>query len=234
MAYATRLLPAAGTYAELDLVGPATQLDTVIQAVAEGPDGNLITIAAVADSGLGDGVTFVVTGTDIVCHFEDGVSTVQDFEDALAADAAVSALIQVKTAGTAAAVLAVADDDFAATPLAGGGATSNAAPTYDDEDAGVAIIPCDALQIMVRSVAGSGSMTATVTLWGFHEELGEWFKVKALNAASAIAETGTDLIRYAEWIGLGRYSRLHAQLSVAGTGTEVAVYVDRLRRLTAR
>lgn len=228
----TRLLPVDGTYAELDLAGPATQLDTVIQAVAEGPDGNLVTIAAVADSGLGDGVTFDVSGYDITCHFEDGVSTVADFEAALEADAAVSALIAIKTAGTGASVLVVADDDFSATPLAGGGATTSAAPSVTDDTVGVDIIPCDAARVYVRSAAGSGTMTATVTLWGWHEEKDEWYLVQKLNAGSAIPESTTDAIHYSEWVGLGRFSKLYAQLSVAGTGTEVEVFVDRLRRLT--
>lgn len=221
----TRILPVKGTYAELDLSGPATQLDTVIMAANEGPDGNLVTIAAVADSGLGEGVTFDVTDTAIVCHFEDGVSTVADFEEALEADSAVTALISIKTAGTQAAVLAVTDDDFAATALAGGGATSASAPTIDDADAGVPLpYLCDSLTVLVREAAGSGTMTATVTLYAFHPEMRRWFLIKALNGGVAIPESASNAIAYYEVVtGLYSFTRVAAVLSVAGTGTEVQV-----------
>lgn len=229
---ATRLLPAANTHALLAIDGPASATwNTVVEAVTEGGDGNLVTLEVAADSAAAENVTFEVMGTAVLCHFEDGVSTVADFEAALAADPAASALLRVKTPGTTQAyALVVTDDDFAATALTGGGSTTSAAPDPSDPDLGVPFIPGDAVQALVRSVAGSGTMTATVTLWGYHEELARWFRVKQLNAGSAIAETSTDSIEYAEWVGLGRYSRLYAQLSVAGTGTEVAVYVDRLRR----
>lgn len=327
-----RLVPLAATYAELDLEVPATQLDTVIQAVAEGAPGSLVTIAAVADSdsletasldldtvtgdldtiieaatagadgndititvvgdsGAAEGVTidevgnavtihfedgvstvgdvetaiagatliavrtagtgatvldaatdectdeslaggvdaegvyFEVSGTAITCHFEDGVSTVADFEAALEADDDVSALISIKTAGTGAAVLAVADDDFSATALTGGGATTQSAPTVGDSSLGEAKpFSCDAATILVRSAAGSGTMTATVKVWGYNSAVGYWSLVKALNGGSAIPETSTDRLAYAEVVtGLRAYSRVHVELAVAGTGTEVDV-----------
>src|SRR5688572_2058574 len=47
---AIRLLPARGTHASLDIETPATDWDTVIEAVVEGGAGNLITLAGTADA----------------------------------------------------------------------------------------------------------------------------------------------------------------------------------------
>lgn len=110
---------------------------------------------------------------------------------------------------------------------------SQAAPTLDSLTAGKAINDvgvCDEAIILVRSTAGSGTMTATVTIWGLHAELGVWFKVKGLNGAAAIAETTADAINYAETVsGLRRFSRLHAEVATAGTNPTVSVYADPIR-----
>lgn len=67
--------------------------------------GTAATAASVSE--VGDAVTL---------HFTSGATTVAELETAIA----TSTKIQVKRAGTAASVLLVADDDFAATNLAGG------------------------------------------------------------------------------------------------------------------
>jgi hypothetical protein len=164
--------------------------------------------------------------------------TVEDFEAALAADATASALIRVKTAGTTPLYrLLITDDDFTATAFSGGGSTSSAAPTLTNATLGVLINGlgvADQALILVRSVAGSGTMTATLTIWGFHEELGRWFVIGTLNSGNAIAETGTDSIQYAELlVGTRRFSRLYCQIgSLGGTATEVEVYADPVRSTT--
>jgi hypothetical protein len=219
-----RLAPAPGTYAELGFGADTSHvnLDSVMQAVVEGPDGSLINIETAGDAGGGDGVTFEVDGYDILCHFEDGVSTVEDFETALAADAAVAALVRVKTAGTAASVLTDADDTQSAALLTGGGATSVSAPG-DADDGTAAPHLTDEAVLIVRSVAGSGTMTATPILYGWHPELRCWIKVYT---SSALAETGSDTIAAQVALDdLYPYSRFAVELSVGGTGTEVGVYL---------
>ena len=73
---------------------------------------------ATALAGGADG-TVVITevGDAVEIHYVDGVSTVGDVETAIGSG---STLIAVKTAGTGATTLVAADDDFAATNLAGG------------------------------------------------------------------------------------------------------------------
>lgn len=83
-------------------------------------------------------------------------------------------------------------------------------------------------QVIVYTTAGSGTMTAQVTIWGYLEATRGWSKVKALNAGAAIAETSADVINYAETVvGLRQFSRLYAELvAVAGTSTAVNVAVQ--------
>lgn len=189
--------------------------------------------ATLADGTDGTNVTFGVSGTAVTAHFASGYSTVEDFEAALAADAAAFAVMRTKTAGTTPLyLLVVTDDDFSATAFTGGGATSSSAPTLSDSAAGVAMphTTNEAL-ILVRNVdAATGTTkTATVTLWGFSPITERWYVIGTLNDGSAIAETSSDAINYAELVtGLRRFSRLYAHLSAAlgGTGTEVEIYAD--------
>lgn len=187
--------------------------------------------ATLADGTDGDNVVFAVSGTDIACEFADGFSCVEDFEAAIAADAAVAALIRVKTAGTTPLYqMVVTDDDFSATNLTGGGATSAAMPTLTDTTAGKQVdVTGDYVTCFVRNVdtATSTTKTITATLVGFHAQSGRWYVVKALNGGSAIAETTSDAINYAETVlASRRFNRYACILSVAGAGTEAEVWVD--------
>lgn len=106
----------------LDLETPGTNIDTVIEAVDPGVAGDDITITFVDGSAIDEGELTVV-GTDFTFAFKTAVTTVLDFEDAV--DAYVlaegdDALIQVKTIGTPANVLATTDDEFGPTNLAAG------------------------------------------------------------------------------------------------------------------
>lgn len=186
--------------------------------------------ATLADGVDGDNVVFTVTDTAISCSYADGFSCVEDFEAAIAADAAVAALIQVKTAGTSPLYqLVVTDDDFAATNLTGGGSGTVAAPTLDSATAGVAIgFNCDQALVLVRNVdtATGTTKTATPILWGYVGEHGYWYSLGTLNNGNAIGETTSDAINYAEVVtGLRGVTRLAAQSAVGGAGTEVEIVV---------
>lgn len=174
-----------------------------------------------------EGVTFEVSGYDIVCHFEDGVSTVDDFETALAANSSVAALCEVDTAGTAANVLTDADDtQSAAFFLGGGGVASQAAPSASTDGKALSITPLQGT-VIVESHTGSGTMTATVKIYCYHPYFEKWFLIKALNGGSAIAETGTDLIQYAEEVtGLYGFTRVAASVATAGTAPLVEVWIS--------
>jgi hypothetical protein len=62
-------------------------------------------------------------------------------------------------------------------------------------------------------------------LWAYYPEAADWFVLKALNGGSAIAETHTDAIAYAEVVtGLAKASAIQAQVTaVAGAGATVTV-----------
>lgn len=102
-----------GVRASLDLAPLTTNCETVIEAVDSGDEGNSIRIRFVAD-GIGDG-ELEENGTNLTFHFEDGVTSVLDFE--IAIDASVS--VRVKTSDGV-GTLASPDDTFGYTSLAGG------------------------------------------------------------------------------------------------------------------
>lgn len=90
---------------------------------------------------------------------------------------------------------------------------------------------CD---VLVYSTAGSGTMTATIKLWGYSVSRAAWFVLGVgtsgvLNAGAAIAETSSDSISYTEEIAgvLRGYSRLYAEVTAIG-GTSTAISVDLL------
>ncbi len=110
-----------GVHAELDLATEAAgNLDTVVEATADGPQGNDIFLQLVGDSAAAANVTINVVGNAVVIHFEDGVSTVADVEAAIAALTGTDDLIGVKTAGTGATVLNAPGDEFSGANLLGG------------------------------------------------------------------------------------------------------------------
>lgn len=336
---AIRLLPAANTRASLAVDGPASATwNTVVEAVAEGPPGNLVTLAAVADavrasldldtvtgdldtiveavelgvagnditvevvgdSGAAEGVTidedldaltvvihfetavstvgdvetaitatatliqvktagtgatvldaatdetaapeplvggvdfgFTVSGNDITLHFATGETLVSEVEAEIAADAAVAALMRVKTAGTTQAYeLVVTDDDFSATNLTGGGVTSSAAPTLTDANAGKHTpLTADQVLLLLRNVDTATGTTKTVVggkLWGFSPVTERWYLIGAINNGNDVAETSTDAINYCELVvGARGFTRFAFSFtSLGGAGTEVEVYLD--------
>jgi hypothetical protein len=113
----------AGVRASLDLGTVTTDINTVIEADAYGTGGTAITIALTPDGSVGAAGQLVESAyPNLVFKYKDGVTTVAQFEAALAS----SSYIRVKTPGTAAHVFHDPADTLAATNLAGGvdGATT--------------------------------------------------------------------------------------------------------------
>ncbi len=105
------------------MVGPTA----LIQVKTPGTPGNMPIVSVSdfigvhLDSGTdGDGVLISRIADDFIIHFQDGVSTILDVEDAIAALTGPDALIEVKQAGTGATVLVAATDDFTDVNLEGG------------------------------------------------------------------------------------------------------------------
>lgn len=105
------------------------------------------------------------------------------------------------------------------------GASAGIALSTVDGSLGAAY-EADSATVEVVSTAGSGTMTVTVDLWGYCSVEAVWFNLGRLNAGSAIAETGTDVIRYAEIMDhLFDWDRLYAEVAAIG-GTSTAINVN--------
>lgn len=106
--------------------------------------------------------------------------------------------------------------------------TTVAAPaTIDDEALGQPLpYSVDQAVILVKSTAGSNTMTVGVRIWGFCPEADRWYDLGPLNGGSSIAETSkSDVISYAEGIaGLRAFTRLYVEVpSIGGTNTAITV-----------
>lgn len=105
---------APSTRAALDLGGATADVDTILEARADGAAGNAVTAELVPDAPTAAG-TLVEVGTNARVGYLAGASTVADIEALIA----TSLLVHVRTAGTAGNVLD-AGDALSATALAGG------------------------------------------------------------------------------------------------------------------
>lgn len=107
----------------LDL-GPLTaaHFDSVLRMIAPGVGGDAWQIRSIGDSPAAAGVSIAVAvgPKTITVHFEDGVSTIADFEAAVSALAGTDRVFAVDVPGTGATILAVPGDEFAFTNFAGG------------------------------------------------------------------------------------------------------------------
>lgn len=93
----------------------------------------------------------------------------------------------------------------------------------------------DVAEVLVRSTAGSATMTCTVRLWGYVTSIATWFPLGPgadatkgyLNNGAAIGETSTDSITHAERVrGLFSFDRIYAEiLAIGGTATAITVEV---------
>lgn len=94
----------------------------------------------------------------------------------------------------------------------------------------------DSAVILVRSTAGSGTMTVTLRLWGWSDLTGVWHPIGTsttdasrglLNQATAIGEGPgpADTLRHAELVqGLSAFQRLYCEVTaIGGTSTAVSV-----------
>lgn len=106
--------------------------------------------------------------------------------------------------------------------------TSGVPASLTASTGGVALPYCtDQAIILIHSTAGTGTLTATVRIWGFQKEVSRWYDLGPLNAGSPIGEiTGADVIAYAEGIaGLRPFSHLYAEIVGALGGTATAITV---------
>ncbi len=129
---------------------------------------------------------------------------------------------------------------FAALTMTGGGATASAVPAVAFSDATIGQpLPfmTDQAVLLIRNVAGSGTLTATVRLYGFFPSTQRWYALGTgtnqgyVNAGAAISEiaTSTDRIAQAEGVaGLRRCTRVYAEIvgALGGTGTEIEIVLD--------
>jgi hypothetical protein len=100
----------------------------------------------------------------------------------------------------------------------------------------IGALPDDA-EVLVRSTAGSATMTCTVRLWGYSTIAATWFPLGPgadltkgyLNNGAAIGESvsGVDSISHAERVrGLFSFDRIYAEiLAIGGTSTAITVEV---------
>lgn len=151
----------------LDL-GPLTaaHFDSVLRILTPGAGGDAWTISSVGDSPAAGGVSIAVNAglQTIVVHFEDGVSTIADFEAAVDALAGDDRIFAVDVPGTGATVLAAPGDEFAATNFAGGAAGAfNLTPGVKT----VALVPDANVTCEILLDPASPSESATTAARGY-------------------------------------------------------------------
>lgn len=88
----------------------------------------------------------------------------------------------------------------------------------------------DQAVIMLKSTAGSGTMTASPVLWGYSILNAGWYRIGALNGGTALSEVAADTLNYVELVvGLRAFTRLACELTVSGTSTAVLVTAHPVR-----
>jgi hypothetical protein len=184
--------------AQLAIDGPASATwNTIVRAVPRTEVlGEAVTLTATAD-GTGTG-SFTVVGTAVTFHYETAVTTVADFEAALAADEDVAALLTLDTAGTTQAyALLVGDDDFAATPLV----------------------------YTTAALVGTFTLWGYLEASGLWYEVAVNGGTAVTPVATA--ETATDIITFRERVlNLGHFDRVALQLaSASGSGTSFEAWL---------
>lgn len=153
--------PAGGTHASLQpsVAHPASAIDSILALNVSGSGGNAVTIQTVGDAVTKPG-TIAVVGNAITVHFQSGVSQVSDFEALFAGGVSVTAgKVFVTATGTGATLLTIANDQWAATNLAGGA----------DENAGSYVVTSATSTTIVATKlldasGGAGSLTAPVAV----------------------------------------------------------------------
>ena len=108
-----------------------------------------------------------------------------------------------------------------------------------DDGACFAVRSAEESTLQLRSTAGSGTMSATIVLWGYlaaaNSGAGAWYPVSDFaNVASMALVQGslvpTQLFLTDRFANLGHYDRLYCQLvAVAGTATAMEVWCTTAR-----
>ena len=94
----------------------------------------------------------------------------------------------------------------------------------------------DVATLFVKSVAGSGTMTASLRLWGYHIYTATWYPLGTgaantkglINGGVALAEDIANDLRHAELVsGLFRIDRVYLEVvSIGGTATALTAVLD--------
>lgn len=194
----------------------------------------------------GDGVTAGRTTVDV-----SGVATADAVRDAVVTAINTAALGVTAASGGAATVTVTSntagpDGDFTVAETVANGTF---AFTATASTGGARVLGIDSMNIglggakkahfHIQSTAGSGTMTATVKLWGFFRTsgtLGHWAPLGThataaskglVNEANAMGETGTDAIRHAEVVeNLEGIERMYAEITaIGGTSTAISAWL---------
>lgn len=236
-----RLLPVAGTFAvgTLTFAGNAandetvtigthvyTWKDTLTGAANEilvGADAaaSIVNLVAAINGAAGAGTTY---GTGTVANvFVSAVDGAGDTIDVTARQAYEGPAGSVATTDT------MGSGSWGATVLTGAGATTSAVPSLTSTSIGVELpYMTDQATVLLRSVRGSGTMTADIRLWGWSKATLRWYNLGQINSGTPVGELSTDAIAHAEPIvGLRRFTKLYAEIeALGGTATEVELVVD--------
>jgi hypothetical protein len=90
--------------------------------------------------------------------------------------------------------------------------------------------------ILVRSSAGTGTMTVTLRMWGYSPLTANWHPLGTnatmasrgvLNQGNAITEDGSDILTHAETVtGLAAFTRIYLEITaIGGTNTAINAYL---------
>ena len=99
----------------------------------------------------------------------------------------------------------------------------------------------DQMTLIIRSTAGSGTMTVTCRLWGYYTVAADWFPLGTgtgatsgvINVATALTEAGADVLRHAEPIYTpAHFSRLYLEITAIG-GTSTAITAELVGKVIA-
>lgn len=114
------------------------------------------------------------------------------------------------------AVTGMTGGSLSGLPLRGGKCAENASFNEDNS-----------IRVGVKSTAGSGTMTASVNVWGYQADLQRWWIIQQLKAGAAIGETSADKIDYSEEVaGVRHFDRIYGELA-AVAGTTPSYEIDR-------
>jgi hypothetical protein len=131
---------------------PGSGIDTVIETLVIGVAGNAVTLALVADgAGVGN---MTRVGTAFTFHYASAVTTVANFEAAVAGLVAPNRLIRIKANGTGVTVLTAPGDTFGATAFTLGSDVA-AGGTWLEIESGVRISNANE-QVVVKKVSMAG------------------------------------------------------------------------------